>query len=228
MPLLRELLVKTSSNTNDGAAKILVTGFLPFRNEKINPSERLLTALNSEASSSPISQIHQMQTLPLETLLLPVNYQDSVVRLREHLHVHGPYRALLMLGQAGGRKAIRLERVALNWSETSFADEDGNLLPPGPLVTGAPAAYVADFFPASWKTELNEIAPTEISFSAGTYVCNSLYYSAMHLVAAQKTPALFVHVPYLPEQTLNKPEQPSMDFALQLKTVRRLLQLMSA
>jgi pyroglutamyl-peptidase len=197
-------------------AKILVTGFRPFRNETVNPSERLLAALARDACDT------------VDTLLLPVSYQESTSLLREHWLTRGPYRALLMLGQAGGRKAISLERVALNWSETSFADEDQKLLPPGPLLAGAPAAYIADFFPSSWKTELNEIGPTEISFSAGTYVCNSLYFSAQHLLAETRTPALFVHVPYLPEQTESKPEQPSLDFAVQLKVVRRVLQLIGA
>lgn len=195
-------------------SKILVTGFQPFLNEPINPSELLIKALALECPE-------------IETLLLPVSYQNSFLTLQKHWEQAGPYRALLMLGQAAGRKAVCLERVAVNWSETSYADEDGVRLPAGPLVAGSKSACISEFFSPAWREMLNAEGPTEISFSAGTYVCNSLYFHAMNSLCADGTPALFVHVPYLPEQTVNKPEQPSLPFEVQKKIIRRLIGLMS-
>jgi pyroglutamyl-peptidase len=195
-------------------SKLLVTGFQPFLNETVNPSGLLLEALAPEFSQQ------------IETLLLPVSYKKSASTLRARWKAKGPYRGLLMLGQAAGRKAVCLERVALNWSETSIADEDGERLKPGPLRPEAPSAVISEFFPSSWKDLLNAEGPTEISFSAGTYVCNSIYFEALSRLCADKTPALFVHVPYLPEQTLTKPEQPSLSFEIQKKILRRLIQLM--
>lgn len=196
-------------------SKILLTGFMPFRGDVINPSELLIKALRTEFPQ-------------VDILLLPVSYKNSVSVLTRQWQTQGPYRALLMLGQAAGRKAVCLERVALNWSETSIADEDGQCLAPGPLRVGEASAVIADFFPAAWKEILNLEGPTEISFSAGTYVCNAIYYEALSRLCADKTPALFVHVPYLPEQTVNKPDQPSVAFEIQKKIIRRVIQLMAA
>lgn len=196
-------------------SKILVTGFQPFLNEAVNPSGLLLEVLGPK--------------LPrIETLLLPVSYKKSVEVLRRQWESRGPYRALVMLGQAAGRKAISLERVAVNWSETSYADEDGVKLNHGPLVTGAPPAYISEFFPNSWAEELNREGATQVSFSAGTYVCNAIYFSAMHSICARGTKAIFVHVPYLPEQTVTKPEQPSMALEVQAKVILRLIELIDA
>ncbi len=190
--------------------KILVTGFKPFLNEKINPSELLLVELT--------------KTFPeIETLVLPVSYENSFEVLKSHWQFKGPFKAILMLGQAGGRDSICLERVALNWSESSNPDEDGIKPSVSALVPGAPSSYISDFFPNAWKDDLNKIAATSISFSAGTYVCNSLYFKVIDQITKKKVPALFVHVPYLPEQTTDKPDAPSMSLQTQSEVISELI-----
>ena len=192
--------------------RILLTGFKPFLKEPLNPSELLVQ--NISALFPDVS-----------TLVLPVSYDNSYQVLQNHWQTQGPFDAVIMLGQAGGRSAISLERVAINWSENSLADEDGVHLNPGPLVQNAPESYISHFFPADWKVELSKIAETAVSFTAGTYVCNSLYFKVLHGLTKNQIPALFVHVPYIPEQTADKPNTPSMALDLQLQIIKRLVEM---
>jgi pyroglutamyl-peptidase len=190
--------------------KILVTGFKPFLGESLNPSELVLA---------------EIQSAQIETLVLPVSYRKSFPILKEHWRKHGPYTHLLMLGQAGGRKAIGLERIAINWSECSNADEEGFLFPTGPLIPNTTSSYISKFFPTAWKDNLAKTAPVEISHSAGTYVCNSLYFHALHELP-KTTPILFVHLPYLPEQIKDKTETAAMDLQTQTKIIQQLIELL--
>ena len=193
--------------------RILVTGFKPFLGETLNPSSLILK---------------ELKDAEVDTLLLPVSFDTVFETLERHWDSKGPYDGLLMLGQAGGRKAVCLERVAINWMEGKVMDEDGVIPPVGTLMDGAPAAYISDFFPAGWVEALKSVGPVEVSHSAGAYVCNALYFQALHHFP-QDVPALFTHVPYLPEQVVNKPEgTPSMDLATQVKIVKALIRLMKA
>ncbi|HEX7676419.1 MAG TPA: pyroglutamyl-peptidase I [Bdellovibrio sp.] len=193
--------------------KLLVTGFKPFLKEPINPSEILALELGKRFSD-------------IDVLVLPVSYERSFLDLQRHYLSYGPFDAVIMIGQAGGRNSVCLERVALNWSENSLQDEDGIKLPQKTLIDSAPASYISDFFPNDWKDELSKIGATTVSFSAGTYVCNALYYRVIHSLTQNKIPALFVHVPYLPEQVENKPEMPSMPLATQSEILSALITLM--
>jgi len=195
--------------------RILVTGFKPFLGESINPSALILRELkNSDAE--------------VETLLLPVSFENAFATLQNHWDSHGPYEGLLMLGQAGERSAICLERVAINWLEASSPDEDGVLPPVGPVMESAPSAYISDFFPGAWAEALNKLGPVQVSHSAGAYVCNALYFQTLHHFP-QDVAALFTHVPYLPEQTHSKPAgTPSMELATQVKIIQALIRLMKA
>jgi pyroglutamyl-peptidase len=193
--------------------KILVTGFKPFLGEMLNPSEMILHELRG-------------QNPEIATLVLPVSYHNSFATLKSHWAQHGPYDVVLMLGQAGGRKAVGLERVALNWSETPHADEDGDLLATGKILPHAADSYFADFFPTEWQTALSKFGPVEISFSAGTFVCNALYFKALHELP-KNARILFTHLPYLPEQIAAKPAgTASLEFATQFKIISELIQLM--
>lgn len=191
-------------------SKILVTGFKPFKGDTLNPSEMIVEKI----AGNPL----------IDTLVLPVTFKGSFEVLQKHWNENGPYKGLLMLGQAAGRKTICLERVALNWCESSYADEE-QYRPElqKPLIAGAPTSHISEFFPTAWAEELSQIAPTSVSFSAGTYVCNALYFQALNTL---KCPSLFVHVPYIPEQTIQKPDMDSIPLDLQIRVVESLLKQM--
>lgn len=197
---------------SSNADRILVTGFLPFQNEKINPSQLILAELKNRHD--------------IDTLLLPVSYQQAFPELKKFYDTHGPYKGIVMLGQAGGRNAISLERIAVNWCESSLQDETGYRPPLAQkFIAGAAASHTAEFFPYEWAAELSQIAPTVTSFTAGTFVCNALFFEVLNEFQPKNIPALFVHVPYLPEQVITKPGVDAMPLQWQVQVIAKLLDL---
>lgn len=193
-------------------SRILLTGFKPFLGETINPSERILEALRGDPA--------------VRTLLLPVVFAEAAPLLLETWRTEGPFSAVLMLGQAGRRDRLSLERVALNWIETEHPDESGACPPRGPIEPGGEGALLSEFPLEVWRKELSEMGiPTEVSLSAGGYVCNDLYFKVRRALGAR---ALFVHVPFLPEQAARagsaKGETvPSMPLETMVTAVRELV-----
>jgi pyroglutamyl-peptidase len=166
---------------------ILVTGFEPFGGNTINPTELILKSLIKKYDSSKT----------YEFLLLPVDYERGPKVLIHQLRSK-KYDAWLGLGQAGGRSKISLERVAINWKEKDFnLNSDENHFSPGPLIENSPAAFIHQGDLKNLKLKLIESSiPAEISLTAGSYVCNAVYYFAMK----EQINSLFVHVPFIPEQ----------------------------
>lgn len=171
---------------------LLVTGFRPFLGESLNPSQEILARLSDLAS--------------VRTLLLPVSFEGSVAALKGAMAA-ADFSGLLMLGQAGGRSRISLERVALNWIETAHPDEEGARPATGVILPEGPPALLSSLPLESWRERLEARGiPAEVSLSAGGYVCNHLLYHASVLFPT--VPSLFTHVPYLPEQA--REGQPSL------------------
>ena len=122
----------------------------------------------------------------------------------------GPLPALVLcLGQAGGRDKIGLERVAINLDDARMTDNAGRQPIDEPIVAGAPAAYFSSLPLKACVQALTEAdLPAEVSNTAGTFVCNHVFYSLMHALAERSARdpagkgvrAGFVHLPWLPEQ----------------------------
>lgn len=196
---------------------VLVTGFRPFLGEKINPSEILLEALKKDS---------QFQSYG-ETLLLPVSFAKAADLLHERL-AQRDYDFILMLGQAGGREKINLERVALNWIESEHPDEEGFKPSLGPIVPLGESALFTSLPLHQWKESLKERHAVTVSLSAGGYVCNYVYYQTLKWLQdhSKKSQACFIHVPYLPEQTAGKPEDtPAMELSSMQSCLHEVLQL---
>lgn len=196
--------------------RILITGFLPFLGESMNPSQVLLERIKRDLAFQD----------RIDTLLLPVSFQQASPLLVRQLGLDG-YEAVLMLGQAGGRKKISLEQVALNWIETEHPDEDGFVPHRGVIESLSEGAYFTDLPLPVWKAllEANQI-PAEISLSAGGYVCNHLYYQTLKTIRDRglSVQACFIHVPYLPEQTADKaPGTPFMELDQMEKAIHLIL-----
>lgn len=130
-----------------------------------------------------------------------------------------------MLGQASGRPHICLERVALNWIETTSPDESGWIPPLGPINPSSEKIFFTDLPVEKWVSQLaEEDLKVSVSLSAGGYVCNHLYFSVLRYLASlkMKQSACFIHVPYLPEQTIGKEPIPaSLDLEVQYKTIKK-------
>jgi pyroglutamyl-peptidase len=181
------------------AKKILVTGFEPFGGESINPSQKILESLN----------------LPFaDTLVLPVDYEPAFVSLQNHLKHNFSYDSILMLGQRSGTDSICLERVALNWMKQGSQRIDFNV----------DDAFINDLPLDKWQQELATVGKVTVSLSAGDFVCNYIYFRTINELTLK--PVLFVHLPLLPEQTVGKPQTPSMDLESQRKVILKIIDLM--
>lgn len=191
--------------------KILLTGFEPFGGSAINPSTLVVQKLGTDA---------------IGTAILPVDRVRGPQALLAALDQHQP-DVLLMLGQAAGRAAISIERVAVNLMDYRIADNSGQMVTDEPIAPNAPAAYFATLpVRAMLNALLAAGIPAELSLSAGAYLCNQVMYVALHHIAQRGLPtrAGFVHLPMLPEQVTAEPRVlPSMALATIVEGVAVLL-----
>ena len=185
--------------------KALVTGFEPFGGDRVNPSFEALRLLPS-----------RLGAIDIATRALPVVYGAALTALREAIGATGP-DIVLSVGLAGGRTELSLERVAINVDDARIPDNGGNQPIDRPVVAGGPAAYFATLPIKAAVAALREAGlPASVSNSAGTFLCNHVFYGLMH-EAAQRTVmgggwfrGGFLHVPYLPSQAARQPGAPSM------------------
>ncbi len=192
-------------NSRKSSNTLLLTGFEPFGDDpgalSLNPSAAIAEALHGQKIGDWRVGGH----------VLPCEYGKSVRVLKTLMREYAP-QAILCLGQAGGRSAISIERVAVNWDEATLPDNAGVLRTGQPILKTAPAAYFSTLpIHAIRDTLLAQGFPAEISSTAGHFVCNHVFFSLMHALREKKIPAGFVHVPYLPEQAAKASEStPSM------------------
>lgn len=188
---------------------ILVTAFEPFGGETINPALEIIRRLPEISPEG--ARIH--------TLTVPVTFADShriVIDALNREH----YDAVLLLGQAGGRPSISIERVAINVEDARIPDNAGVQLEDVPILPDGAAAYFATI-PIRKIVESirSEGIPAVISNSAGTFVCNHLMYHILAHLSGSDTLAGFIHVPWMPEQIAHRPGQPSMALETMLRAI---------
>lgn len=179
--------------------KILITGFEPFGGEQINPSWEAVFRLPD-----------QIGEYALVKLCIPVAFGEAAKKVIEKANEICP-EAILCVGQAGGRNAITPELVAINLRHASIPDNNGNQPKDEPILSSGNMAYfstlpvrkIADALTASALT-------SQVSYSAGAYVCNDLLYTLLSRYENTATKIGFIHVPYCAEQN-KTPSMPLND-----------------
>ena len=196
---------------------LLLTGFEPFGGESVNPSWEIARALDGCV----------VEGRTVRAARLPVAFGDALRTLDDALAAHRP-ELVLCLGQAGGRAEISIERAALNVDDARIPDNLGRQPIDAAVVTGGPVAYFSTLPIKAIARALREAGVTAaVSNTAGTFVCNHVFYALMHRLAT--VPALartrggFVHVPYTPEQVTSKAGVPSMALHTQIDGIRHAL-----
>ena len=182
--------------------KILVTGFDPFGGEKVNPA--------LEAVKSLPSVIHGAEIRWVE---IPTVFYQSAEVLEAEIVRYQP-NVVLCIGQAGGRTSLTPERVAINQDDARIPDNQGNQPIDTPIRLDGEAAYFSTLPIKAMVQAIKEDGlPATVSNTAGTFVCNHLMYQALYL-ADKKFPNMragFMHIPYMTEQVINKPNTASMN-----------------
>ncbi|MCW1240646.1 pyroglutamyl-peptidase I [Bacillus pretiosus] len=184
---------------------VLLTGFDPFGGESINPAWEVAKSLHEKT-------IGEYKIISKQ---VPTVFQKSISVLKEYIEELNP-EMIICIGQAGGRPDITIERVAINIDDARIADNEGNQPVDVPVVEEGPAAYWSTLpMKAIVKRLQKESIPASVSQTAGTFVCNHLFYGLMHGLEKQdkKIKGGFIHIPFLPEQASNYPGQPSMSLS---------------
>jgi pyroglutamyl-peptidase len=180
---------------------VLLTGFEPFNKEPVNPAWEAVRALDGwrEAGFRVVAR------------QLPCVFGAAIDTMRgaiEELHPE----LVIAVGQAGGRPDFSVERVAINIDDAPLEDNGQKQPVDQPIVAGGPAAY---FSTLPIKAIVHAVRgagiPASVSQTAGTFVCNHLFYGLMHLQSSRPgMRAGFIHIPYLPEQAARHPGAASM------------------
>ena len=182
--------------------KVLVTGFDPFGGEKLNPALEAIKSLPSE-----------IQGAEVRWLEVPTVFYKSAKILEEEIRLYQP-DIVLCIGQAGGRKGLTPERVGINQDDARIQDNEGNQPIDRPIQLDGPPAYFSSLpIKAMVQAIKEEGLPASVSNTAGTFVCNHLMYQVLYLVEKEfpTIKAGFMHIPYMMEQVIDKPNTPAMD-----------------
>lgn len=171
--------------------KVLVTGFEPFGGDSVNPSWEAVKLLPDRIGRADIIGLQ----LPVEYGRAARVLLDACWKLQPDL--------MILTGVAGGRQAVTPELVAVNWRMATAPDNAGRVFQGVRIDSAGPAARMTTL-PVVKLVDLvkDQELPCELSLSAGSYVCNDLYWYALARQEEDEgCPALFVHVPsqeYMP------------------------------
>lgn len=194
--------------------RVLVSGFEAFDGRSINPTQKLVEAIQRQ-------EINHPEEIELKGVLLPVRYLDSYDILKTQIDLFNP-DVILSFGLAAGRSCIELEEIALNLINSSTPDNGGVVILNAPITLNGAALYTSTLPIQGIEGKLiEEGLPAKISKSAGTFVCNYLFYKMMEDNQTTQRLCGFIHVPLMPEQA--DKDSPSLQFDKLKKGVTLIL-----
>ena len=195
--------------------KILVTGFDPFGGEKINPAIESVKKLPDTIAGAQIIKLE-----------IPTVCHKSLKVIDEAIATHHP-DVILSIGQAGGRTDITVERVGINVDDCRIPDNEGNQIIDEPVYADGPDAYFVNLpIKAMVENILSKKIPASVSNTAGTFVCNHVTYGVRYLIE-HKYPGKrsgFIHIPFLPQQVIDKKNMPSMELMTIVKGIEAAIE----
>jgi len=199
-------------------AIFLLTGFQAFRGERINPSWEVARRLDTK----------EIGGMRIKAVRVPVGCASAVRRVTAAIVRYRP-RAILGLGEAGGRTAISIEKVAINLAEERPSSNSNFAVATPPVIKDAPEAYFTrlPIGPILRELRKREI-PVQVSLTAGAYACNSLMYASLHLMRRRRgAPVGFIHLPYDARQGVRHPEKASMAIETMERAIRAAIAVMA-
>ena len=196
-------------------SRILLTGFEPFGGEQINPSWEVAKALDGQ----------KIAGVNIIARMLPCVFGEALKVLQQSIDEVNP-DLVLALGQEGGRSDFSIERIAINIDDARIVDNAGAQPIDQPVVNGAPAAYFSTLPIKTMVAELRAAGhPASVSQTAGTFVCNHVFFGLQHALHGSGVRSGFMHLPLLPAQAARLAGQPSMALEQMLAGVSLALEL---
>ncbi|WDV46847.1 pyroglutamyl-peptidase I [Clostridiaceae bacterium M8S5] len=184
--------------------RILVTCFELYGKERLNSAIETLNLIKDKIKNVDIIKA-----------MIPVVFYKSVKAIEE-LIVNVKPDVVICLGQAGGRKEITVERVAINIIDAKSPDNENNKITDKPIYEDGANAYFSNLPVKAMVKEMNNnLIPASVSYTGGTFVCNHTMYGLLYLINKKyrHIKGGFIHVPFIPKQTLHKKGLPSMCLA---------------
>ena len=172
---------------------LLITGFEPFGGDELNPALEAVKRLEGL----------QLEGARVVTCTVPVVLQTSIDAVIDAIKTHKP-DYVMTVGQAGGRSAITPERVAINIDDYRIPDNDGNQPIDQKVLGNGPDAYFSTLpIKAMVKAMQDKGIPAQLSNTAGTFVCNHLFYGIQHYLRDTNINHGFVHIPLMTNQCID-------------------------
>jgi pyroglutamyl-peptidase len=166
-------------------SRLLVTGFDIFGRLQLNPSAYLVQSLATKFGNS------------IDTAVLPTSYADASERSISLIQHQNP-RCLLMFGYSARSPGLKLEARAHNRDRARTPDIEQVVRVDNAILDDAPCTYTSTAPVSQLHGRLTDQGiPVVMSRSAGGYVCNHVYFLALHHGQLHGIPrvCLFVHVP---------------------------------
>jgi pyroglutamyl-peptidase len=195
--------------------KILVTGFDPFGGESINPAYEIVKRLRTNIAGAEVIKLQ-----------VPTAFNASIKKAVEKVDEVKP-DFVLNIGQAGGRSGITVERVAINVNDARIPDNLNQKPIDTKIDEDGKNAYFASIPIKSIVQNIKKKnIPASVSDSAGTYVCNHLMYGVLNHISKNKLSikAGFIHIPFLFEQVIDKPNTPAMDINTMVEAIETAIE----
>ncbi len=179
---------------------ILISSFDPFGGESVNAAEEALKSMPDKVGLHKIIKV-----------ILPTVFMESFERLKEHIQTYQP-EVVISLGQAKGRSALTIERIALNLNDASISDNAGNQ-PKDEAIDSEGSLALESLLPvkAMVKAVNDAGVKTAVSLSAGAFVCNDILYRLTQYGMKHDLIGGFIHVPACHKQEGDCPTMETED-----------------
>ena len=153
---------------------------------------------------------------------------DAIQASEQELKEEVKPEVVIALGQAEGRPQINLERVAINYMHGQIADNEGVFALSGEISKDAPAAYFSTLPLELISQSLSAVKiPVAISLSAGSFLCNHIFYSMQHHLHGKGAHSGFIHLPLISEQSNEFPNLATIELEMMRKAINTILDVIT-
>ena len=198
--------------------KVLITGFDPFGGESINPAWEAVKGIKGNIGEIEVSKLQ-----------IPTVFKKSSELLFKEIEKINP-DVVICVGQAGGRYDISIERIGSNIDDGRIADNEGNQPIDTEIYEDGENAYFTNLPIKAMVEEIKGAKiPASVSNTAGTFVCNHIMYSLLYYINKNNLNIKggFIHVPFIPEQVVEKKNMPYMEISTITKGLEKAIEALS-